>query len=307
MRLWPRHHFLCVRHRSPLRACARSRWQPSIPRGCALRLVSVDERGVMRPLTGRYRRRVRPGGDTVPITFACYDPAPAQGWCQAGTGQESIADMVSVHSEPSAPGSATPSGRTSRRNGHPPPFPYINRELSWLEFNARVLYEARDQRNPALERARFLAIFASNLDEFFQVRVAGLRQQHRLGSSKTSPDGLTAAQQLEAARKRVLQLVAEHSVAWAELRTTLAASDIAILEYASVPQHHARLRERFVEEIFPVLTPLAVAPGHPFPYISTMSLSLAVGLLDPETGERRFARVKVPQLLSRLLEVEPGK
>ena len=215
--------------------------------------------------------------------------------------------MVSVHSEPSAPGSATPSGRTSRRNGHPPPFPYINRELSWLEFNARVLYEARDQRNPALERARFLAIFASNLDEFFQVRVAGLRQQHRLGSSKTSPDGLTAAQQLEAARKRVLQLVAEHSVAWAELRTTLAASDIAILEYASVPQHHARLRERFVEEIFPVLTPLAVAPGHPFPYISTMSLSLAVGLLDPETGERRFARVKVPQLLSRLLEVEPGK
>ena len=184
---------------------------------------------------------------------------------------------------------------------------YLNRELSALDYFARVLSLAADASVPLLERVKFLAIVSQNLDEFFQVRVAGLRQQHRLGSSKTSPDGLTAAQQLEAARKRVLQLVAEHSVAWAELRTTLAASDIAILEYASVPQHHARLRERFVEEIFPVLTPLAVAPGHPFPYISTMSLSLAVGLLDPETGERRFARVKVPQLLSRLLEVEPGK
>src|SRR2546428_675911 len=88
---------------------------------------------------------------------------------------------------------------------------------------------------------------------------------------------------------------------------TLRRNELAVLEYGSCPQHPPPLRERFVEEIFPVLTPLAVAPGHPFPYISTMSLSLAVGLLDPETGERRFARVKVPQLLSRLLEVEPGK
>src|SRR5207249_10393993 len=139
-----------------------------------------------------------------------------------------------------------------RRHGIPTPLPYISREHSWLKFNARVLYEARDQRNPALERARFLAIFASNLDEFLQVRVAGLRQQHRLGSSKTSPDVLTAAQQLEAARKRVLQLVAEHAVAWAELRTTLAASDIANLEYASVPQHHAPSRGRCVQGSFPV-------------------------------------------------------
>ncbi len=182
--------------------------------------------------------------------------------------------------------------------------PYLNRELAWLEFNARVLHEARDQRNPLLDRIRFLTIFASNLDEFFQVRVAGLRRQVRAGSATTSPDGRTAAEQLEAARARVLELVAEHSEIYAGLRKELAAEGIEIVKYNAVPEHHAALRERFVEEIFPVLTPLAVDPGHPFPYISTLSLSIAVGLRDPVTGERRFARVKVPPVLPRFLELE---
>jgi polyphosphate kinase len=182
--------------------------------------------------------------------------------------------------------------------------PYLNRELSWLEFNARVLHEARDARNPLLERVKFLAIFASNLDEFFQVRIAGLRQQIEAGAVTRAPDGHTPAEQLAAARERVLELIADHSAIFLEIRGALEAEGIEVVEYASIKEHHAALRQRFLDEIFPVLTPLAVDPGHPFPYISTLSLSIAVGLRDPETGERVFARVKVPQILPRLLEVE---
>ena len=194
--------------------------------------------------------------------------------------------------------------RHSRADG---PVPYINRELSWLEFNMRVLHEGGDARNPLLERAKFLAIFASNLDEFFQVRVAGLRQQAAAPTTTgLSPDGRTPQEQLALIRERVVNLVAEHSALSAALRAELAEVDIRIVDYAAVPRHHARLRERFLEEIFPVLTPLAVDPGHPFPYISTLSLSLAVGVRDPETGERGFARIKVPPILPRFVEPEPG-
>jgi polyphosphate kinase len=181
---------------------------------------------------------------------------------------------------------------------------YINRELSWLEFNARVLHEARDERNPLLERARFLAIFSSNLDEFFQVRVSGLKQQVASGAAP-SPDGLTPDEQLGLIRARVRELLDEQGRLFARLRAELAASDIRIVDYPDVPEYHATLRERFLEEIFPVLTPLAVDPGHPFPYISTLSLSLAVGARDPETGELRFARVKVPSILPRFIQIEP--
>jgi polyphosphate kinase len=187
------------------------------------------------------------------------------------------------------------------------PLPYINRELSWLEFNARVLHEARDTRNPLLERVKFLTIFASNLDEFFQVRVAGLRQQVQAGKAALSPDGRTAEEQLAAIRERAVELAADHSRIALDVRATLAQEGIEVVDYGAIPQHHETLRERFLEEIFPVLTPLAVDPGHPFPYISTLSLSIAVGLLDPESGERRFARVKVPQILPRLIEIEPSK
>ena len=201
------------------------------------------------------------------------------------------------------PGSKA-AARGSRR---PARIPYLNRELSWLEFNARVLFEARDERNPLLERVKFLTIFAGNLDEFFQVRIAGLRQQMRAGSVALSPDGRTAAEQVAASRSRVLELVADHSAAYAEIRKRLAAAGVEILKYGAVPEHHETLRQRFLDEIYPVLTPLAVDPGHPFPYISTLSLSIAVGLRDPETGEKRFARVKVPPILPRLLAVEPNR
>jgi polyphosphate kinase len=198
-------------------------------------------------------------------------------------------------------------GRTrARRAVSDAPPPYLNRELSWLDFNARVLHEARDERNPLLEQAKFLAIFSDNLDEFFQVRVAGLRQQVAAGSSSTSPDGRTAAEQLAEIRSRVQGLIAEQASLCTELRAELAEEGVAIVDYAAVPEHHERLRERFIDEIFPVLTPLAVDPGHPFPYISTLSLSIAIGMHDPETGERRFARVKVPQILPRLVELAPS-
>ncbi|MEO8228325.1 MAG: polyphosphate kinase 1 [Chloroflexota bacterium] len=182
---------------------------------------------------------------------------------------------------------------------------YINRELSWLDWNARVLYQARDPRNPLLERVKFLAIFAGNLDEFFQVRVAGLRQQAAARSARLSPDGLSAAEQLERIRPVVRDLMVQHSAAFAEIRKALTEQGVAIVKYGKIPQYHTKLRERFIDEIFPVLTPLAVDPGHPFPYISTLSLSIAVGLRDPESGEREFARVKVPAVLPRLIEVEP--
>lgn len=198
-------------------------------------------------------------------------------------------------------------GRGRRRAARDQRAPILNRELSWIEFNARVLHEARDARNPLLERVKFLAIFASNLDEFFQVRVSGLRRQVQAGAMPHTSDGMTPAQQLDAIRDRVRGLVLEHSTIWTGIRSELAAEGVEILDYDEVPEHHETLRRRFHDEIFPVLTPLAVDPGHPFPYISTLSLSIAVGLRDPETNEHRFARVKIPPILPRLFAVGRDK
>ena len=129
--------------------------------------------------------------------------------------------------EPGAPAHAAPLAPRPRRGARPKaPFPYLNRELSWLEFNARVLFEAHDERNALLERVKFLAIFAGNLDEFFQVRIAGLRQQVEAGKVARSPDGRTAEEQLAAARERVLELVADHSAAYVSVRRALATEGI---------------------------------------------------------------------------------
>ena len=194
--------------------------------------------------------------------------------------------------------------RTGPRKGREPSFPFITRELSWLDFNERVLYQAEDAGNPLLERVRFLSIFTSNLDEFFQVRVSGLMQQVAAGHSRPTPDGLSASQKLDRIRGRVLQLQAQHSDIWDDVREELAGEGIRIIAPEEWARHN-ELRERFIDEIFPVLTPLAVDPSHPFPYISDLSLSLAVTVRDPATGERRFARVKVPPVLPRLWEVAP--
>ncbi len=195
------------------------------------------------------------------------------------------------------------SQRGQRRDRHAAAMPYTNRELSWLDFNARVLHEAVDERNPLLERARFLAIFSSNLDEFFQVRVAGVKQQMAAGGAQRTPDGLSPAETLRAIRAKVLPLVASQSDTWSQVRRELVGHGIRIVSWSERPERHLELRQRFIDEIFPVLTPLAVDPGHPFPYISNLSLSLAVTVRNPETGERGFARIKVPPVLPRLVEV----
>jgi polyphosphate kinase len=196
-----------------------------------------------------------------------------------------------------------PATRRRARPSASPVVPYINRELSWLDFNARVLHEATDDRNPLLERVRFLSIFSSNLDEFFQVRVAGLKQQVEAGHSKTAPDGRAAPEVLSEVRRKVLDLANEHTLAFSKVRERLADEGIRIVRYDERPERHLELRRMFIDQIFPVLTPLAVDPGHPFPYISDLSLSLAVTVRDPETGERDFARIKVPEVLPRLIEV----
>jgi polyphosphate kinase len=204
---------------------------------------------------------------------------------------------------------ATRRGAPAARSGHGrrgrprAELPYINRELSWLDFNARVLFEAQDERNPLLERVRFLAIFASNLDEFFQVRVAGLKQQVASGHSPLTEDGLSAGQKLERVRSRVLQLQAAHSECWAKIHGELTDEGIRVVRVEDRPERQDELRRQYLDEVFPVLTPLAVDPSHPFPYISDLSLSLAVTVRDPASGERRFARIKVPPVLPRLWEV----
>ena len=198
------------------------------------------------------------------------------------------------------------SSKRPRRRGRK--VPHLSRELSWIEFNARVLHEASDERNPLLERVKFLAIFASNLDEFFQVRVSTLRRAARANRvAQLGEGGPSPAEQLADARNHIVELVEEQSKIYRKLRRLLAGQGIAIVDYAKVPEHHAELRERFLSEIYPVLTPLAVDPGHPFPYISSLTLSVAVALRDPATGERHFARVKVPPVLPRLVELPRAK
>ncbi len=185
---------------------------------------------------------------------------------------------------------------------------FINRELSWLDFNARVLELAEDASLPLLERVKFCAIFSSNLDEFFQVRVAALHDQVAAGVSSRGPDGRTPGQQLLAIADRVGNLVRrQDDLASAMLLPSLATAGIRILAWDDLDGDHAKqLSEWFDARVFPVLTPLAVDPAHPFPYISNLSLNLAVAVRDPETGERRFARVKVPESLPRLVALADG-
>lgn len=186
---------------------------------------------------------------------------------------------------------------------------FINRELSTLDFNSRVLALAEDPAGPPLERARFVAIFSSNMDEFFQVRVAGLKDQLAAGVSGTAPDGLSTSDQLKAIRSEVEVLVdRRRRVVTENLLPALAERAVHLVGTEEIDDaDRTWLREMFSERIFPVLTPLAVDPGHPFPYISNLSLNLAVIVRDPVAGERRFARLKVPPLLPGLVAMPDGE
>jgi polyphosphate kinase len=188
----------------------------------------------------------------------------------------------------------------------PAPSLFLNRELSWLEFNGRVLAEAFDERNPLLERMKFLAIFSSNLDEFYMVRVAGLRRQVSARVQLTPPDGLTAREQLDLIERRVREMLEQARTCLHDLLLpALSAHGVRLLTMGELtPEERLSIDAFFEQQVFPVLTPLAVDPGHPFPYISNLSLSLAVELREPDRGTEHFARVKVPKSLSRWVPVE---
>ncbi len=237
----------------------------------------------------------------------------------------STAELSSPTGEPDVPDPRTPrtptgSGSTSRPTPPPAATPavspradlpenrYLNRELSWLDFNSRVLALAEDTSLPLLERAKFLAIFASNLDEFFMVRVAGLKRRDETGLSVRSADGLSPREQLRLVSERSQELSQRHARLFAdEVRPALEAEGLAVAEWSDLDTaSRDRLSDYFREQMFPVLTPLAVDPAHPFPYISGLALNLAVTVRDKETAGERFARVKVPDNVDRFVRVQAG-
>ena len=215
-----------------------------------------------------------------------------------------------------APGHRRPSAATrSSRLGAAatpddlPPARYLDREESWLRFNQRVLELAEDETIPLLERARFLAIFASNLDEFFMVRVAGRVRRMAAGLPVESASGIPPERVLDNVLTTAGELARRHAACFSDsVRPALAAEGIEILRWKQLAAgEQETLHELFREQIYPVLTPLVVDPAHPFPYISGLSLSLAVTIADPRTGRTMFARVKVPPLLPRFLAVAPHR
>jgi polyphosphate kinase len=187
-----------------------------------------------------------------------------------------------------------------------PPGRFSNRELSWLNFNARVLALAEDRRQPLLERMKFLAIFASNLDEFYMVRVAGLKRRQEMGLGVRAPDGLTIRETLALVGDRSRDLVARHARCFlSDIEPALAAEGIRILSWENLDaDQQQELTEYFHSQVFPVLTPLAVDPAHPFPYISGLSLNLAVLVREPGSDLDKFARVKVPNNVPRFVTVD---
>ncbi|AFR49885.1 polyphosphate kinase [Gordonia terrae C-6] len=183
---------------------------------------------------------------------------------------------------------------------------YLNRELSWLDFNSRVLALAEDTSLPLLDRAKFLAIFASNLDEFFMVRVAGLKRRDETGLSVRSADGLSPREQLMRIAGRAQTIADRHARVFLDsVRPALADNDIYVVTWSQLTdEQQARMTDYFQDEVFPVLTPLAVDPAHPFPYISGLSLNLAVTVRDVNESGEHFARVKVPDNVNRFIRVD---
>ena len=212
-------------------------------------------------------------------------------------------DAALVDSAPEVPPAAT-----SPAVDNPlPEDRYLNRELSWLDFNARVLALAADTSLPLLERAKFLAIFASNLDEFYMVRVAGLKRRDEMGLSVRSADGLSPREQLRRINERTQQIASRHAHVFLDsVRPALADEGIVIVTWAELDDdERSRLSTYFHEQVFPVLTPLAVDPAHPFPFVSGLSLNLAVTVKHPDDGGQHFARIKVPDNVDRFLELAP--
>jgi polyphosphate kinase len=205
----------------------------------------------------------------------------------------------------SAPG-APPATTAAAVENPLPEDRYLNRELSWLDFNSRVLALAEDSSLPLLERAKFLAIFASNLDEFYMVRVAGLKRRDEMGLSVRSADGLTPREQLRQIGEQTQRIASRHAEVFLNsVEPGLASAGIHIVTWTDLdPAERDRLSTYFTEQVFPVLTPLAVDPAHPFPFVSGLSLNLAVTVKQPDDGGQHFARVKVPDNVDRFVELD---
>lgn len=186
---------------------------------------------------------------------------------------------------------------------------FTNREVGWLNFNRRVLHEAEDARTPLLERLRFLGICHSNLDEFFMKRVGRLKRQLAMGLMSKSADGKTPSQQMKDIRELVEQMVAHQAKVYAkEVRPALAKEEIHLVKWADLDGAAKEwLQKYYLRNVFPVLTPLSVDPGHPFPFISNLSTSLGIILKHPDRDDRLFARVKIPQVLPQWIRIEEGK
>jgi len=231
--------------------------------------------------------------DSIDVTDAAPMPKPAPGENPELDSEETFAMPVVVSGDSVVP-AALPADR------------FLDRELSWLAFNERVLELAEDASTPLLERARYLSIFASNLDEFFMVRVAGLRRRIAAGFAVPSATGMSPTRLVEALTEHAHELMDRHAAVFMEqVRPSLAGEGIHIVRYDELGQaEQDRLRKLYRSHIFPVLTPLAVDPAHPFPYISGLSLNLAVAIQDPDTSKEYFARVKVPETLPRFISVD---
>src|SRR3954447_7408799 len=256
-----------------------------------------------RPAPGR---RARPAARTANRTAATVERDRRDG---SGDGRDP--GVLPAAAAPTTPAEAdaavpvVPPARTPAPTSSLPDDRYLNRELSWLDFNARVLALAEDESQPLVERAKFLAIFASNLDEFYMVRVAGLKRRDEAGLGVRSADGLTPREQLARVSARTQALAVEHAKVFLdEVCPELDKEGIRIHRWSGLTdEQRATLSTYFSEKIFPVLTPLAVDPAHPFPYISGLSLNLAVTVRDPEGRTEQFARVKVPNNVPRLVRV----
>jgi polyphosphate kinase len=211
-------------------------------------------------------------------------------------------DVVPEDSAPVAPPAATAPAVDNAL----PDDRYLNRELSWLDFNARVLALAADTSLPLLERAKFLAIFASNLDEFYMVRVAGLKRRDEMGLSVRSADGLSPREQLRRISERTQQIASRQAKVFQDsVRPGLADEGILIVGWTGLDDaERERLSTYFHEQVFPVLTPLAVDPAHPFPFVSGLSLNLAITVKHPDDGGQHFARIKVPDNVDRFVELD---